>query len=762
MVRFTGIGVSFQQRVYMEHEGNHTVSFDNVEASKDPRLGSRVGNYHVLARIGEGGFGVVYRAQDLHLGREVALKFMRRALQPGERLRFEQEAKALALLGGHPHIVQIFAWGEEEGVPYLVLEYLPDNSARLRVRNGGSVKPQRALEIAAQAARALQAAHDAGIVHGDVKPENILLTKSGTAKLGDFGLARMVGQGESSRSMAGPPGYLAPEQLRGETPSVLTDIYSLGATLCHLLTGNLPHASPPSELDLSNELRSLIERAAAENPVDRFRSAAQFADALEARIQPAHTAHPAGKRGLLATASFAAVVVMISVVANTFIDIPFRAPAGTAVLAEAETHLEKGELTEARQDFQDYLSRHPSNDAANYGLGFALLLQNELQGARAAFASLKEESLRMDGTAALAWAEKGREALPEIEAAARAGAPYALILLAEAKLGGGDALAAVQELKRIDDDDLHYAFQRTRLHQTLGMAEFRVGNYSAAIQEFQALEAGPDEDQDNVHAAYLEMAKAKANASTREDLTERIARLKQAKTESAPAPPRWENRPLRLWILPAFAEPETYAKNSGIAEALPWRLAMGISSQAAPGLDIVDREFTTEVLAEQQLAAELVAPGEGVRIGSLLGAHALVQLQFRKVMREEFLTVQIVNIESTRLVPVGEFAMGADTSLSSLGEQVLASMEKASRREFPLRARVKLVEDEATLGLGSSVGVQNQMRFELFESATASAPVGSAVVVSTTADAASVKLEGVPASEIPADGFYAQEVTSDA
>ncbi|MBZ5678099.1 MAG: protein kinase [Acidobacteriia bacterium] len=271
--------------------------------------GSRLGKYEILAKLGEGGMGEVWRARDEQLHRNVALKVLppEFARDPSRRARFEQEARALAALN-HPNIVAVYEFGEENGRVYLVSELVEGESLR-SLLDRGRVTTRRATEIASQIADAMAGAHSAGIIHRDLKPENIMLTASaGAVKVLDFGLAKQTLAGNSDATLTmgaatqpgtvmGTVGYMSPEQVRGANTDHRSDIFSFGVILYELLTGSrafqaasqvetmnaILHADPPDPADadaVPPALLTIARRCLEKNPEQRFQSAADLAFAL--------------------------------------------------------------------------------------------------------------------------------------------------------------------------------------------------------------------------------------------------------------------------------------------------------------------------------------------------------------------------------------------------------------------------------------------------------------------------------------------------
>ncbi len=212
----------------------------------DGWVGRRLGAYRVEGLLGEGAMGAVFHATDLNLGREVALKVIHRTLlaEPLQCERFLREARAAAKLN-HPNIVQVYFAGSEEGALYLALELVRGGSLTLYVRRaGGRLPARRACALMLDAARGLGAAHAQGVVHRDVKPDNMLLAPDGPLKIADFGIARVAAASNrltQSGFFVGTPRYSSPEQCRSEQVDGRSDLYSLGVCLYELLTGDVPY-----------------------------------------------------------------------------------------------------------------------------------------------------------------------------------------------------------------------------------------------------------------------------------------------------------------------------------------------------------------------------------------------------------------------------------------------------------------------------------------------------------------------------------------
>lgn len=274
--------------------------------------GDRLGPYEIVAPLGAGGMGEVFRARDTRLDRDVALKVLATgtAVDPDRLRRFEQEARATAALN-HPNILAVFDVGTHGGVNYVVSELLEGETLRERLKSG-AVPPRKSVDYAAQMARGLAAAHEKGVVHRDLKPENLFLTRDGRLKILDFGIAKLLGAageqtivatiepGTTPGMVLGTVGYMSPEQVRGLPADHRTDIFSFGAVVYELLSGQrafagatqadtmsaILSADPPEMIDAAHQVPPILDRLARrcleKDPEERFQSARDIAFNLDA------------------------------------------------------------------------------------------------------------------------------------------------------------------------------------------------------------------------------------------------------------------------------------------------------------------------------------------------------------------------------------------------------------------------------------------------------------------------------------------------
>jgi eukaryotic-like serine/threonine-protein kinase len=270
------------------------------------------GRYRLTEHIAGGGMGDVWRGVDDVLARTVAVKILLPSLvaEPGFAARFRDEARTMATIN-HPGVVNVYDYGADAGVTYLVMEYVEGDALSKTLSQVGRLTPQRTMSLIAQAADALQAAHDKGIVHRDVKPANLLVRPNGTLVLTDFGIARREAAASNLTavgSVLGTASYISPEQASGRGASPLSDVYALGVVAYQCLAGRRPFEGgspieiavqhveaipPPLPPDVPPAVRALVERCLAKAPGARFPSAAALASAARAAVGgPALTTQP--------------------------------------------------------------------------------------------------------------------------------------------------------------------------------------------------------------------------------------------------------------------------------------------------------------------------------------------------------------------------------------------------------------------------------------------------------------------------------------
>jgi eukaryotic-like serine/threonine-protein kinase len=414
--------------------------------------GTKLGPYEIQAPVGEGGMGEVYRARDVRLNREVAIKILPASFSAdAERLeRFAQESRAAAALN-HPNILAIYDIGEDRGAPYVVSELLDGETLRDRLRNGPLSSTRKAIEYGQQIARGLAAAHEKGIVHRDLKPENLFITHDGRVKILDFGLAKFTRPEVADSSDAptlqvktepgmvmGTVGYMSPEQVRGKPADARSDIFSLGAILYEMLSGRRAFRGDstadtmsailkedPADLseasrNISPALERIVRHCLEKSPAERFQSARDVAFNLEA-LTDVSSSTRSGLRalpeeresarwliplvaGVLLLASYVAIYryARRGVVASnpTFHEITFRtgtiwearfAPDGQTIVYGAAWD---GHLTEL------FSTRFDSTDSRPIGLSSAQVMSISSKGEMAVVLNPVSSGLSLSGTLA--------------------------------------------------------------------------------------------------------------------------------------------------------------------------------------------------------------------------------------------------------------------------------------------------------------------------------------------------------------------------
>ena len=323
-------------------------------------IGQSLGRYHILEQLGEGGMAIVYKAYDMRLEADVAVKFIRTEYLAKDVLdralkRFEREAKALAKLT-HPNIVKVIDYGEHQGQPYLVMPYLVGGT--LKERMGRPMPWRTAARLLTPIARALEYAHNEGMIHRDVKPSNILITASNEPMLTDFGIAKIIDEETSmdltgTNTTVGTPEYMAPEQVTSKFVDRRADIYSLGVVFYEMVTGRRPYQADtpmavmlkqaseplprPSQFvpNLPAEVENVIFKALAKKVEDRYENAGVFAAALEQLAagvtQPVPASQPGSISPTMADGDFSHTVMAPAVMpvnSSQSISFPTPIPAG--------------------------------------------------------------------------------------------------------------------------------------------------------------------------------------------------------------------------------------------------------------------------------------------------------------------------------------------------------------------------------------------------------------------------------------------------
>jgi eukaryotic-like serine/threonine-protein kinase len=406
-------------------------------------------HFEILEQIGTGGMSRVFRARDASLGRDVALKILNRECSQDEKRarQFEQEAEITARMG-HPNVVRVYTAGRDQGHFYIAMELVGGGSLEGALRDRGKLKEGHVLELAAQMVQGLKAAHEAGLIHRDIKPGNILLSDDGTPKIVDFGLALFARDADGSGDIWATPYYVPPETLHHAPEDFRSDIYSLGATLYHLLLGKPPCNKDTNSLEelkqikshpihvkpavakLSEETCAMLERSMAIRAGDRYRSYAEFLDHLrfaQRRLRRGGKGRPwpgRVKKGMAPWQWAAAAGIAVAAGSGLFMALQKEKPVqqgggmqGSLVtdadptagsdsstsnrFLTARDAMQAGDFGKARQYFEEIggntATHQPTRNWARWNAGLCALLMEDAAGAKTIYKALAAEPLYSQG-----------------------------------------------------------------------------------------------------------------------------------------------------------------------------------------------------------------------------------------------------------------------------------------------------------------------------------------------------------------------------
>jgi tRNA A-37 threonylcarbamoyl transferase component Bud32/tetratricopeptide (TPR) repeat protein len=775
----------------------------------DSLLGIVIGNYQIEELLGKGGFGAVYRARDVKLDRNVALKFLKEPLQEEHRTLFEREAKAIAALSKHPGIVQIYGWDEYQKYVFFALEYIPASTDKMLRRWPRGMPASWALQIVRDATAALGHAHNEGFLHRDIKPENILIDEEHRqVKLADFGLVSVVASEQPSilqGRISGSPPYMSPEQASGHVLDERADVYSMGVTLYRLLSGELPVADTSAgkilekirnddriplrerRNDLSKDVYNLVERATAFRPEDRYQSCAEFIAAIESTLADApdaedffeaatalvkNTTMPGrplhGRNRWKVPALALAAVALIIIAASAFWSRPGGPGPIVSPVEAAVQLLEQGEYEAAEAKYEELLASGVTGDELLYGLGYARLNGRQTEAAEESFAQIQAAALSEEGMGAVAYAQKRDGFQQQLEAvASQYNSVYGKVLLAKNDLVAQKYDEVIARLEKIEENDLRFRWQYAQGLATLGQAYYKSGDDESAREIFQILAAlpgsGGSAGGNSIAAVYLDMMKRKADVELRDKALARAKDLGE-RIKNGDVPVRsneelWTSRPLRFLILPTDSGKSAYAIESGLADVLPELLGRTLDEHGR--LDWVDRDELDVTLAEQELSSYLSSDANRVQLGMLLGARTIIEGRFNSLLGEETLTGKIVDSETTLRIPIAEIPVAGGLpprdAVNDLAESVIQRIEVT----YPLKARLQRDPDGLVIDIGGELAVSPGTQFIVLPEADIYAPpIADAVAIVeqiTGAGSARVRMEGLTPDQVPDEGLYVIE-----
>lgn len=356
----------------------------------DPLIGKTVGQYQIVELAGQGGMATVYKAYQPSLNRYVALKVLPEYLAHDDEFvkRFKQEATAAAALR-HPNIIVIYDIGEAGNVHYIATEFLEGQTVDAALKQSGALSLPRVVKIVNQLASALEAAHQQGLIHRDVKPSNVFINARDHVTLMDFGIVKAVSSTRLTRTglLVGTPEYMSPEQAEGQALDGRSDLYSLGVVVYQMLTGQTPFNAPtpnailyahvnhpPTPLSRLNpaipsSVETVVLRSLAKKPADRFQSVAEFADALEQAANQASASLADGlyrdARQLLSQGKAAEAQARLDQLRQVNPAYPGMAELAAQVARQAQVEREYREIVvlvrQARERAADFTRRVPGH-----------------------------------------------------------------------------------------------------------------------------------------------------------------------------------------------------------------------------------------------------------------------------------------------------------------------------------------------------------------------------------------------------------------
>lgn len=758
----------------------------------DPLVGARIGDFEIVRALGAGGFGTVYAARDVTLGRDVALKFLRDPLVREHSHLFKREAKALAALSKHPSIVQIYTWGEYQDRNYFALEFVASSASDLLQRNPKGLAPTLALRIAAECADALAYAHKQGILHRDVKPGNILIeAENHRAKLADFGLAKFFESAEASftAGVSGSPPYMSPEQANGQMLDERSDVFSLGSTLYELLSGRRPFEGT-SRIEIMENVRQgnkaslrkycpnladsvvdVVEKAIAHDPRERFQSAHEFADALNAALASLEGTPTIETRRLSRTHQPRRMTYWVALIAAGVCAagaawlLLRQGSVSSPALAQAKQKLDAGDAQAAEQLYRAFLQEHPDADDALFGLGYALLQQGKNREAEAEFMKVLDASKQSEGVAAVVFERGEPDARQRLEASSETvHSAYPGTLLASLDLSAGDYAQAAERLRSVAEKPFSFGWQRAQYLQALGQTQYHLGAHAEALKTFGELRECTSPAAVSFATAYIDMLGQQSDEARRQSIREQVAQVKKRMIEAEAEQDveemdPWTSRPLTFYLLPADPGKSRIA-TWGLADLLPAELGKALVKRTP--MDGVERELIQEVLAEQDLSAQLSSPAGKLRLGKVLGARLMIECTFQAFRDDEFVSTKVVDTETTVSVPVEDADLKRNIELEPWVQALAEGIWAAIGSAYPIQGRVLPDAKGPRLNIGARVGVMEGMRFQVYAKRGEYAKPGAdhvlpgrTVIVQGPVgeDNASVALEGLTIEDIPKEGL---------
>ena len=775
--------------------------FDQIEAEDDTYLGQTLGHYHILSKLGQGGFGAVYKARDIKLDRHAAVKFLSAPMNSDYSKLFKREAKILANLSKNGNIVQIYTWGEYRGCNYMALEYM-DGSVEDQLKNNPDGLPLKdALEIIANCCEALEYAHDQGVLHRDIKPANILIdSKTKQTKLCDFGLARFYNKGidSATQTIAGSPPFMPIEQISGKTLDERSDIYSLGVTLYQLLSGQLPF-SGDSQYEIMEKIRSgkgeqltshrdglpkivydIVKKARARKPDDRFQNATEFKDALRRTIHAieetgsADSARldPVKKPAWVKYAVAAGVTACITIVGiGGFFSGRSGSDSGTTtVLAETKNLIEQSEYSKAETRLRKFMEPFGGTEAdyqeAAYQLAYALQRSGQNTEAQTVSELITDPAMEREIDAVLAHALDREASRAQLQANADAVPDsYSVVLLAMLDLASSQHRDVISRLEKFDSSHLNFNWQKHTALQTLGQAYFASNKFDSASTTFNELRGVSNANVAGRAAEFAEIIEARVRNEEKAVLMQYADELSDAIDDNG-SYDSWTSRPLRVSVLDAKVQESMTGRvlEEGLNEFFPFYLNAALANGTGRPISILDRVHLDEVLAEKNLISKVGAEDEkGDILSGIFGVRYIVKPEFSSFKDDQLVSFSITSVASGEQIFMEEDLNlpphNSDRAAWKAWIRELESMIRAKlTSSYRLQGILASDSDGLTLNIGSTVGVSEGMQFTVHNE-----PHGAKVgdyIVRVVGDISDNKCRVEPVGFEPKtakDGWYVQE-----
>ena len=770
--------------------------FDQVEADDDPYVGKTLGNYHILSRLGQGGFGTVYKARDVKLDRHVAVKFLTAPMNSDYSKLFEREAKILANLSKNSNIVQIYTWGEYKGTNYMVLEYMDQSVETLLGMHPNGLPLKDALEIIAKCCEALEYAHDEGVLHRDIKPANILMdAKTKQTKVCDFGLARFYNKGidSATQTIAGSPPFMPVEQITGKSLDERSDVYSLGVTLYQLLSGKLPF-NGDSQYEIMEKIRStqgtplptyrdglpkivydIVKKAKSQKPDDRFQSASEFHAAVMLAIRAIEETGSAdsarlapSKPSWMKYAVAAGIAAAISIVGVTVFQSgsgDITAPAG--VLAVTKGYIDSGNYADAEAKLNEQLALNANDNEALYQLSYAFQRSGQFDKAQEYAAKISDPKLKREIDAVLAHEIDGGQSRSMLEANAAEGQDaYSQVLLGILDLAEKKNNEVIVRLEGFDTSSLYFEWQKHRVLQTLGQAYLAENQFDKATAAFDQLRGVPDSLVAGRADEFAEIIQRRMDNDQKAAFDARIKEVSQSISESGDFD-NWTSRPFRIRVLDpeiqdnALARVQEEELGSFFADRLDYALSKG---DGAP-ITIINSDVMDEIVTEQNTVALLGDDSQGFKLGGLLGVRFFVTPEFGSYKGEQYIRFNAISVETRTETPIEDQTLPPRGSDLNTWKTWINDLQALIRNElsaaYSLQGMLSREGDRFILNIGSAVGVTEGMEFTLQSSPDTMVLQGYSVKVASAAEIGEnqcyVEISGFSPETVPADGWFAKQ-----